>query len=280
MNRELSLLGLAAKAGKLAIGDEAVSDAIRHSKARLIIIASDAAANTKRRFEINPGETHCKRVEIPSVKSELGMALGRNSCAVCALCDIGFAASFLRILSAADPDNDELKSLYERVNGRAEEINDARREKRREEKRLERERSKPWASQPKNEKKTEKKPDKFEKYDKKSENKREKNAFSYKRVYGKPGPVRGSDGKAKAYERGDSRRIGDEKPNQKTQSRNYSKTSYKKSTYGKSDNSGRQGGDGGKSQGQGGFKRAGSFIGKNNGGYKPYSASGMKKSRS
>ncbi len=257
MNKELSLLGLASKASKLAIGDTAVSDAIRHGTARLVIISSDAADNTKRRFEMDPGENHCKKVIIPSKKSELGMALGRSSCAVCALTDIGFAASFLRILSAQDPENDDLKSLYERTNGRAEEINNARKEKRREEKRLEREKAKPWASQPKADKK-EKKPDKFEKYDKKSDKKTERNAFSYKKVYGKPGPVRGADGKAKPYEKGDSRRLNREK------------------SYKSKDNSY---GDGDKSRGQGGFKRAGSFIGKNNGGYKPYSGVGMKKSR-
>ncbi len=257
MNRELSLLGLASKAGKLAIGDEAVSGTIRHGKARLVVIASDAAANTKRRFELDPGENHCKRVEIPATKAELGGALGRSTCAVCALCDIGFAASFLRILTAAYPEDMELKALYEKVNTRSEEINAARREKRKEEKAAERAASKPWSSQPKQTKKSEPKKEKndYKKSDKAPYGEK-KSAFSYKKVYGKPGPVRDENGKARKYEKGDAKK-----------GSTYSGTSHEGKSYGKS-------------QGKGGFSRAGSFIGKNNGGYKPYYGEGKKKSRS
>ena len=254
MNKELSLLGLASKAGKLAIGDEAVWDVIRHGNARLIIVAGDAAANTKRRFEVDPGEFHCKRVEISATKAELGGALGRATCAVCALCDIGFTASFLRILTAQNPDDAELKELYEKMNGRAGEINEARREKRKEEKAAERAKARPWASAPA--KKQEKKPEKRDDKAHKSGEKKEytKSAFAYKKVYGKPGPVRDTNGKARPYEKGDSKHIGDKK-------------SYGDKSYGD------------KSRGKGGFERAGSFIGKNNGGYKPYYGEGTKKSK-
>jgi len=249
LNKELSLLGLASKAGKLAIGDEAVWDVIRHGKARLIIIASDAAANTKRRFELDPGEYPCKRVELPATKAELGGALGRATCAVCALCDIGFAASLLRILTTANPDDASLKELYEKMNTRADEINEARKEKRKEEKAAEKAKQKPWSAPPA--KKQEKKPEK--KYDSYKKDGEKKNAFSYKKVYGKPGPVRDADGKARPYKKGDSKAV--------------SKSAGGKSSYG--DNAYKTGG----------FKRAGSFIGKNNGGYKPYYGEGTKKSR-
>ena len=270
MNKELSLLGLANKAGKLAIGDEAVWDVIRHGSARLIIVAGDAASNTKRRFEVEPGEYHCKRVEITATKAELGGALGRATCAVCALCDIGFTASFLRILTAQNPDDAELKDLYEKMNGRADEINEARREKRKEEKAAERAKARPWAAAPA--KKQEKKPEKKENrpnrngYEQKEQ---KKNAFSYKKVYGKPGPVRDETGKVRAYEKGDSKNVGAKK--------SYGEKSYGAKSYGE-----KSYGDksyGGKSRGQGGFKRAGSFIGKNNGGYKPYYGEGTKKSK-
>jgi len=258
LNRELSLLGLASKAGKLAIGDEAVSDVIRHGKARLVVIASDAADNTKRRFEIDPGEYHCKRVEIPATKAELGGALGRSTCAVCALCDIGFAASFLRILTNAYPEDAQLKEMYEKINSRAEEINDARREKRREEKAQERQNSKPWAAPVKKDtKKDQKSSQKKQTSSGKQENTSyQKNAFSYKKVYGKPGPVRDGSGKVRAYEKGDSKQIS---KNEKSYNKHTSSGDYRQS--------------------KSGFKRAGSFLGKNTGGYKPYEGMGMKKSK-
>ena len=44
MNKELSLLGLASKAGKLAVGDEAVSDVIRHGENGFLVPADNPDA--------------------------------------------------------------------------------------------------------------------------------------------------------------------------------------------------------------------------------------------
>lgn len=45
----LHLLGLARKAGRLEIGEEPVGAVCRARQARLVLLASDAAANTNRR---------------------------------------------------------------------------------------------------------------------------------------------------------------------------------------------------------------------------------------
>ena len=50
-NGILGLIGLARKAGKVEVGEEAVSIAARNHKARAIFFASDAAENTLRRRE-------------------------------------------------------------------------------------------------------------------------------------------------------------------------------------------------------------------------------------
>ena len=49
MDKLLNLIGLAKKAGKLEVGEEPVGAAARSKHARLILIASDAADNTRRR---------------------------------------------------------------------------------------------------------------------------------------------------------------------------------------------------------------------------------------
>lgn len=53
MNRALSQLGLAMRAGKVVTGDEIVLKAIRSSEAKLVILAGDASDNTKKSSATN-----------------------------------------------------------------------------------------------------------------------------------------------------------------------------------------------------------------------------------
>lgn len=102
MNKLLNLIGLAKKAGKLEVGEEPVGAAARSKHARLILIASDAADNTRRRA-LHFGEAgECICLEIPPTKEDLGRALGRTSCALLALTDIGFAEAVAKKLAESD----------------------------------------------------------------------------------------------------------------------------------------------------------------------------------
>lgn len=102
MDKLLNLIGLAKKAGKLEVGEEPVGAAARSKHARLILIASDAADNTRRRA-LHFGEAgECICLEIPPTKDDLGRALGRTSCALLALTDIGFAEAVAKKLAEAD----------------------------------------------------------------------------------------------------------------------------------------------------------------------------------
>ena len=88
-----SLLGLALRAGRLAVGEEPVGVACRCHKGYLLLLASDAADNTIRRalHFCQAGKTIC--LTLPLTKQELGSGLGRASCAMLALTDVGFAAA-------------------------------------------------------------------------------------------------------------------------------------------------------------------------------------------
>ena len=102
MDKLLNLIGLAKKAGKLEVGEEPVGAAARSKHARLILIASDAADNTRRRA-LHFGEAgECICLEIPPTKEDLGRALGRTSCALLALTDIGFAEAVAKKLAEGD----------------------------------------------------------------------------------------------------------------------------------------------------------------------------------
>ena len=102
MDKLLNLIGLAKKAGKLEAGEEPVGAAARARHARLILIASDAADNTRRRAKHFGDAGECICLEIPATKDELGRALGRTSCAMAALTDVGFAEAAAKKLAEAD----------------------------------------------------------------------------------------------------------------------------------------------------------------------------------
>ena len=97
-----ALLGLALRAGRLAVGEEPVGAACRCHKGYLLLLASDAADNTIRRalHFSQAGKTIC--LTLPLTKEELGSGLGRTSCAMVAVTDVGFAASIAERLAQDD----------------------------------------------------------------------------------------------------------------------------------------------------------------------------------
>lgn len=98
----LNFLGLAYRAGSLAVGEEPVGAAARAKDARLLLLASDAAANTVRRAKHFADAGACIDIKLPYTKDELGAAVGRTSCAMLALTDVGFADALLKKLTALD----------------------------------------------------------------------------------------------------------------------------------------------------------------------------------
>ena len=100
----LSLLGLALRGGRLAVGEEPAALAAKAGQARLLLTASDAAGNTLRRAEHLAEEGRCLHLALPFSKAELGGALGRGSAAIAALTDLGLAAAAAERLAGLDPE--------------------------------------------------------------------------------------------------------------------------------------------------------------------------------
>lgn len=101
--RILSLLGLALRGGNLAVGEEPVEAAARARDARVLLLAADAAENTRRRAEHFALAGQCLWLRTPFTKEELGMALGRTSVALTAVTDTGLANAVVRRLAEGDP---------------------------------------------------------------------------------------------------------------------------------------------------------------------------------
>ena len=100
----LSTLGLALRAGAVAVGEEPVGAAARAKKARVIFTARDAAASSVRRAYSFGRAGSCLCLPFPADKETFGRALGRTSVAMCAVTDIGFAQSLVKKLAAVEPD--------------------------------------------------------------------------------------------------------------------------------------------------------------------------------
>ena len=99
----LPMLGLALRGNRLVVGEEPVEAVARARDARVLLLASDAADNTRRRCRHFAEAGQCLWLTIPYTKAELGQATGRSSVAIAALTDVGMAASFVHKLAALDP---------------------------------------------------------------------------------------------------------------------------------------------------------------------------------
>ena len=101
-NNILNMLGLALRAKRLEVGEEPVGAVCRARDCRLIIVAKDAADNTFRRVRHFADAGQCLWISVPFTKEELGFAVGRTSCAMLGVTDIGFAESIAKKLAAVD----------------------------------------------------------------------------------------------------------------------------------------------------------------------------------
>ena len=98
-NKVLSLLGLAARARKVASGEFSAESAVKGGKAELVIVAEDASDNTKKLFH-----DKCSFYNVPvyeyGTKETLGHAIGKEFRASAAVLDKGLAKAIITCLGA------------------------------------------------------------------------------------------------------------------------------------------------------------------------------------
>lgn len=142
----LPLLGLIKKAGRLEIGEEPVGACARARQAKLILVAGDAAENSRRRASHFAEAGGVPWVDVPFTKAEMGAMMGRTSCAMAAITDAGFAASLVSKLAAADPER--YGETAAALDTRAQKALQRQKEQRRHERNLKEGKHKPWAPPP------------------------------------------------------------------------------------------------------------------------------------
>ena len=96
-DKVLSLIGLAMKAGRCTSGETMTENETKLGRARLVIVASDASDNTKKKFR-----DMCEFYKVPICfygdKDTLGHAMGKEFRASLAILDEGFAAGIQKEL--------------------------------------------------------------------------------------------------------------------------------------------------------------------------------------
>lgn len=89
-NRVMSLLGIARRAGKLAMGNDMVNDCIKNGESRLILLASDISPRTAKNIEFIANEYEVKVMYLNESMDEIGVAIGKRI-GIVSVNDAGFA---------------------------------------------------------------------------------------------------------------------------------------------------------------------------------------------
>ena len=96
-NKVLNLLGIARRAGHIAIGFDAVKALVVSGRAQFVVLAADRSAKTEKELRYAAQESPCPIQAIDADKEAIAHALGlQKPVAVAATDDRGFAAAMLK----------------------------------------------------------------------------------------------------------------------------------------------------------------------------------------
>ena len=100
-NKVLGLIGISAKAGKIAFGSESVIETIEKNKAKLVIVASDSSDKTKENIAFK-----CEKNNIPIVTfgsiDKLSHAIGKDNKAVICIKDKNLSEEIYKIICGGE----------------------------------------------------------------------------------------------------------------------------------------------------------------------------------
>lgn len=101
--KALNLLGLMRKANAVRIGETDTGAAARSGSAKLLVLASDASDNAKSRAKGFVYGKGIPLITVPFLKEEISAYVGKSGCSMAAVCDLGFADSFIKLLQLISP---------------------------------------------------------------------------------------------------------------------------------------------------------------------------------
>lgn len=99
--RAEGIIGLAKRAGALAVGTEQVVESVRKGKAQLVLVASDVSDNTAKRLQDKASYRNVPLELLPIDMNALGHLVGKDHAAAVALLQEGFVRSYRKAISPA-----------------------------------------------------------------------------------------------------------------------------------------------------------------------------------
>lgn len=114
MDKALSYMALARKAGRIELGEEPAGAAARALRASLIVVAGDASEHTWRRAKSFVSGTDQQCIRVAFTKDQLGQAIGRTALALAAFTDPALALAFAKVLPQENAE--VLAALEKRAN--------------------------------------------------------------------------------------------------------------------------------------------------------------------
>lgn len=100
-NKILGLIGLSARARKIAFGADSVEMEIRKRKVYLIVIATDSSERTKNKFQKLSEEYNIPIIIAETIES-LSKSIGKNNKAIIGIEDINIAKEIQKINNGGD----------------------------------------------------------------------------------------------------------------------------------------------------------------------------------
>ncbi|QEY35137.1 50S ribosomal protein L7ae [Caproiciproducens galactitolivorans] len=102
----LQLLGIARRAGRLSLGNDAVIESLRKRSAKLVLLAKDLSRRTSGGVRFAADKEGIAVQVLPSTMDEISMALGKRT-GVVAVNDAGFASKLLTLCTAETAGTEE-----------------------------------------------------------------------------------------------------------------------------------------------------------------------------
>ncbi len=130
LEKALNLLAIAQKGGNIQIGEEPVGAVARAGKARLIILASDAAGHTQRRAASFAAAHKTPMITLDVDKDRIGSMFGRTAVAMVALTDIFLAKAFLETLDERERYGEAMTEVSQKAASMAKRLEEQQRRNR------------------------------------------------------------------------------------------------------------------------------------------------------
>ena len=119
MDKAKGYLGLARKAGRLAVGEESCGAAAAQGRAKLFLLSSDASPHTAKRAASFLRGHRAPLATLPWTRSELGSMLGGGGYAMLCFTDLPLAARFSAAMAEELPSWEETSELLSRREDKA-----------------------------------------------------------------------------------------------------------------------------------------------------------------